>query len=305
MFLTQKIILITGASSGIGAAIALALDAAGAKVAIAARRKERLDELADRMHQPLVIPVDLHDENSAREMVRNVVSYFGRIDVLINNAASIIVAKSDAVKTEDMLGAFYTNLIAPIAATQEAIGFMLKQGGGQIINIGSPGFMMGIPFYAPYVCSKAALSAWTRTIQAEWAGTEIIVSEYFPGYIKTDSLPYSRLGDIDQDFLMAEKQNLMARLFTKPKSAEDIAQQIIQLIIKPKTLAYSGISVRVGAFISNIPSFRLGIAKQLAKNAREKKHLSVFSQPNENYPLPAADSQRHHHPSDNPKSGKT
>jgi NAD(P)-dependent dehydrogenase (short-subunit alcohol dehydrogenase family) len=275
--LSDKVILITGASSGIGAAIALALDGAGARVAIAARRKEKLEILSAKMQHPMVVAVDLMDEPATREMVRSVVACFGRIDILINNAASIIVAKSDTVKPDDLLTAIRTNLIAPIAATQEAIGFMRGQGHGHIINIGSPGFMMGIPFYAPYVCSKAAFSAWTRTIQAEWAGTEIVVSEYFPGYIKTDSPPESRLGAVEQDFLMAEHQNFLAGIFTKPKSPEDVARDIVKLIIKPKTLVYSDFSVKLGAFIANFPGFRLNIARQLAKNAREKKNLTVFT----------------------------
>jgi len=275
--LSQKVILVTGASSGIGAAIALALDAAGASVAMAARRKEKLDELATRMNRPLVIQVDLSNDLSAREMVRGVVARFGRIDVLINNAARIIVAQSDTVEPADLLTSFSTNLIAPVAATQEAILFMRGQGGGQIINIGSPGFMMGVPFYAPYVCSKAAFSAWTRTIQAEWAGTEIIVSEFFPGYIKIDSTPVSRVGDIDQDFLMAERSGFMTRVFTKPKTAEDVAKQIVNLVQKPKILTYSDLRVKIGAFVSNLPGFRLSIARQLAKNAREKKNLTIFT----------------------------
>jgi NAD(P)-dependent dehydrogenase (short-subunit alcohol dehydrogenase family) len=276
--LTQKVILITGASSGIGAAAALAFDNAGARVAIAARRKEKLDALAAQMHEPLVIPVDLSDEAQAREMVHKVAAHFGRIDILINNAASIIVSKSDVVSSKDLLVAFQTNLVAPAASTQEAIRYMRKQGGGHIVNIGSPGFMMGIPFYAPYVCSKAAFSAWTRTIQAEWAGTGIFVSEYFPGYIKTDSLPDSRLGMIEQDFLMADKQNFLAGLFTKPKSPVDVAAQLVKLVLKPKTLVYSDLSVKIGAIISNIPGFRLNIARQLAKNAREKQDLTVFTE---------------------------
>jgi NAD(P)-dependent dehydrogenase (short-subunit alcohol dehydrogenase family) len=275
--LSDRVILITGASSGIGAAAALAFDAAGANVAIAARRQEKLDALATRMHRPLVIQVDMSDESAAVAMVRKVIDNFGRIDVLVSNAASIIVSRSDAVSTEDLLMAFRTNLAGPVAATKEAIRHMRAQGGGHIINVGSPGFMMGIPFYAPYVCSKAAFSAWTRTIQAEWAGTGIVVSEYFPGYIKTDSLPDSRLGDVEQDFLMATGQNFLARLFTKPKTPETVARQLVQLILKPRILVFSGISVKIGAFISNIPGFRLNIASQLAKNAREKKNLSVFT----------------------------
>jgi NAD(P)-dependent dehydrogenase (short-subunit alcohol dehydrogenase family) len=277
--LENKVVLLTGASSGIGAATALALNAAGAKVVMAARRKDKLEALAARMNHPLVIKVDLCDESSAREMVRKSVAHYGRIDVLINNAASIIVARSDSVQPSDLLTAFTTNLLAPVTSTQEAIGQMRKQGGGHIINIGSPGFMMGIPFYAPYVCSKAAFSAWTRTIQAEWAGTEIQVSEYFPGYINTDSRPESRLGNVDQDFLMAKQQNILARIFTKAKSPEDVARHLVQLIIKPQPLVYSDISVKIGAFISNIPGFRLGIARQLAENAREKKNLTIFDAP--------------------------
>jgi len=276
--LKNKVILITGASSGIGSAAALAFDAAGATVAIAARRKEKLDELASGMKNALVIPVDLNGETEAREMIGKVIARFGRIDVLVNNAASIIVARSELVTAYDLLQAFRTNVIAAVAATQEALQFMQKQGAGHIINVGSPGFMMGIPFYAPYVCSKAALSAWTRTIQAEWTGSGIIVSEYFPGYIKTDSLPESRLGSVEQDFLMATGQNFIARMFTKPKTPEQVARQLVGLIIKPRTIMYSDIGVKIGAFISNISSFRLAISRQMADTARKKKNLATFTE---------------------------
>lgn len=276
--LTDKVVLITGASSGIGAETALAFNSAGAKVAIASRRKERLEKLASQMDDALVIAVDLADETAACEMVRKVVDHFGRIDILINNAANIIVSMADSVRSEDLLQAFRTNLTGPVAATQEAVKFMREQGGGHIINIGSPGFMMGIPLYAPYVCSKAAFSAWTRTIQAEWSGTEIFVSEYFPGYIKTDSRPDSRIGEVDQDLLMEEKQNFMAALFTKPKTPKDVALQLVKLAMYPSSLVYSGFSVHLGAWISNISGFRLSIAKQMAKTARKKKNLTIFTE---------------------------
>ncbi|MEI6435351.1 MAG: SDR family oxidoreductase [Bacteroidota bacterium] len=276
--LSQKIILITGASSGIGAAAAIAFSAAGAKVAIAARRKEKLNEVAGKMRDALVLTVDMSDENAAIKMVNDVVRKFGRIDVLVNNAASIIVSPSETVATDDLLKAFRTNLIGPVAATKEAVLQMRRQGGGHIINIGSPGFMMGIPFYAPYVCSKAAFSAWTRTIQAEWAGSEIVVSEFYPGYISTESLAESRLGAVEQDFLMNPDPNFIARLFTKPGTPEGVARQLVKLILKPKTLVYSDISVKIGAFLSNIPGFRLAISRQMAETARRKKNLPIFGE---------------------------
>ena len=266
-----KVVLITGASSGIGAATVLAFDKAGAWVVMAARRREKLEQLAITMHDPLILQVDISIEAEARRMVRETISHFGRIDVLINDAALIIVTPAENVSSEDLISAFYTNLLGPVAATQEAVIQMKKQGGGQIINVGSPGFMMGIPFYSPYVCSKAAFCAWTRTIQAEWAGSEIIVSEYFPGYILTDSKPESRIGEVEQNLLMSPNQNWLSRKFIKPKTPEDVAVQLIGLVRKPKPLVYSSGSVRLGAFISNFSRFRLSLATQMARTARGKK----------------------------------
>ncbi|MFH1161527.1 MAG: SDR family oxidoreductase [bacterium] len=270
MYIRDKIILITGASSGIGAAAALAFERAGARVALAARRKDKLDELAEKMTGAFVIRVDMHDELQAKQMVRDVIAHFGRLDVLVNNAACIIVSPAETVSSADLLKTIQTNLIGAVAATQEAVSLSKDHGGLHIINIGSPGFMMGIPFYAPYVCSKAAFSAWTRTIQAEWTGSGIIVSEYFPGYILTDSKPESRIGEVSQDFLMSRKQNWLTRKFTKPRTPEDVADQLIRLILKPKPIMYSDPSVRLGAFISNFSGFRLNLACQMARTGREK-----------------------------------
>ncbi|MCX6285786.1 MAG: SDR family NAD(P)-dependent oxidoreductase [Bacteroidetes bacterium] len=278
MDLRDKVVIITGASAGIGRATALAFNRSGAKIVLVARRAEILREIASTMHDPLVLHADLSKEEDCRMVIMQTISRFGRIDILINNAASIIVSPSEKVNRDDLIQAFTTNLLGPVTATQAVIPHMISQGGGHIINVGSPGFMMGIPYYSPYVCSKAAFSAWTRTIQAEWEGSCIRVSEYFPGYIKTNSKPESRLGDVEQDFLMNSKQNLMTRLFAKPKDPDDVAQQLVALAIKPKTLAYSDFSTRIGAFISNISPFRLAIASQMARTARNKKNLQMFNQ---------------------------
>ena len=229
------------------------------------------------MNNTLVITADLSKEEDCLGMIEQTISRFQRIDILINNAASIIVSPSESVSREDLLRAFRTNLLGPVTATQAVIPHMLRQGGGHIINIGSPGFMMGIPFYSPYVCSKAAFSAWTRTIQSEWKGSKIRVSEYFPGYIRTDSKPESRLGEVEQDFLMNNNQNFITRMFAKPKNPDDVARQLVELAINPKILVYTDFSTRIGAFISNISSFRLSIAAQMARTARNKKNLQMFN----------------------------
>jgi len=275
--LDNKIVIITGASGGIGQATAKAFSNSGARVVLVARRLEILEELALKMKNAFVIQADLSEEEDCRKMIDLTLSHYGRIDILINNAASIIVSSSESVSRKDLLRAFNTNLLGPVTATQEVIPHMLKQGGGHIINIGSPGFMMGIPYYSPYVCSKAAFSAWTRTIQSEWKGSRIMVSEYFPGYIKTDSKPDSRMGDVDQDLLMNTEQNLITRLFAKPQDPDDVARQLVKLAIKPRILVYSDFSTRIGAFISNISSFRLSIAAQMAATVRRKKNLQIFN----------------------------
>lgn len=273
----NKIVIITGASGGIGQATAKAFSHAGARVVLVARRRELLEELALKLKDAYVIQADLSLEEDCRKMIDLTISHYGRIDILINNAASIIVSSSETVGRKDLLGAFTTNLLGPVTATQEVIPHMLKQGGGHIINIGSPGFMMGIPYYSPYVCSKAAFSAWTRTIQSEWKGSNIIVSEYFPGYIKTDSKPESRMGDIEQDLLMNNEQNFITRLFAKPQDPNDVAKQLVKLALKPAILVYSDFSTKIGAFISNISSFRLSIAAQMAATVRKKMNLQIFN----------------------------
>jgi NAD(P)-dependent dehydrogenase (short-subunit alcohol dehydrogenase family) len=278
MKIKGKVVLITGASSGIGKAAALAFHKAGAKVAIAARRMDKLEEVSRKMREVLVLKTDISDEKQARLMVDKTVQYFGKIDILINNAAAIIVSRSDRVKSEDLIRAFKTNLVGPVTATNQAVKYMKDKGFGHIINIGSPGFMIGIPFYAPYVCSKASLSAWTRTIQAEWAGSGIMVSEYFPGYIKTESLPESRLGTVDQDLIMDTKQNLLSRLFIKPKTAEDVSAQLVKLAQEPKIIVCSDPFVRLGSFLSNFPFIRLSIARGMARNARVKLGISIFGE---------------------------
>jgi NAD(P)-dependent dehydrogenase (short-subunit alcohol dehydrogenase family) len=266
----NKIVLVTGASGGIGEAIALAFGREGAKVVLVSRRKEKLAAVASRLQDAFVIQADLENPSEAVRMIEETVMRYGRLDILINNAASIIVARSEDVQPEDLMKSYRVNLITPVVASQCALKYFRGQGNGHIINIGSPGFMMGIPFYSPYVCSKAALSAWTRTIQAEWAGTGIHISEYFPGYIKTDSRPESRIGEVEQDFLMAEKQNFLTRVFAKPKTAENVAKDILKLALKPRLLMHSGTGVKIGSFISNMPSFRLSIARQMAETARRK-----------------------------------
>ncbi len=271
MEIKNTVILITGASSGIGRALALRFDREGALVALAARRKELLESAAAEMKNALVLPTDLSDEKKARAMVKQTVEKWGRIDVLINNAAAIMVSPTDAIHPEDMAASLKINLLGPMAAANEAAGYMKEQGYGHIINVGSPSFMMGLPFYGPYVISKGAVSAWTRTLQAEWHGSGIVVTEYFPGYIKTDSPSWSRqYGSLPQDLVLKKEKGLMDRLFIRAKSTEAVADQFVRLVRKPKPVKHSGFMVALGTFLALFPGIRRSIAMGIGENVMSR-----------------------------------
>lgn len=270
MKLEGKIVLITGASTGIGREAAIEFDRAGARVVIAARRKELLDELASHLREPLVLKTDLADEKQARAMVDKTVKHFGRIDILINNAATSIVESSDRISREDLLRAFTVNLLGPVTASQQAYIHMKKQGRGHIINVGTPGFMIGVPFYTPYACSKGAFSAWTRTIQGEWAEAGIIVSEYFPGYTETGAVAESAYGPIPMDLVMNKGKGFLARYFSGARNGNDVAKDLVKLAMKPRPLMFSTFMERLAGFVANIPAIRVPVVKRMAVTARKK-----------------------------------
>ena len=124
----------------------------------------------------LVVPTDLSDEKEAKAMIDKTFEHFGRIDVLINNAATIRMSRADSLDPELLRKAFNINVIGAVVATNRAVEYMRK-GGGHIINIGSPGFLIGLPFLGPYAITKAAFMGWTRTMQSEWADTNIFVTD--------------------------------------------------------------------------------------------------------------------------------
>jgi NAD(P)-dependent dehydrogenase (short-subunit alcohol dehydrogenase family) len=156
--------------------------------------------------------------------------------------------------------------LGPLATIREALLVMRHAKGGVIINIGSPGFMIGIPYYLPYVTSKAAFSALTRTLQAEINEKNIHICEFFPAYVKTPNKPESRVGEVSQDLIMAEQSNA----FTRPQEPETIGRQLVRLALRPKTLTYSSFSAHMGVYFSQISSFRLKLARGMAFNARNK-----------------------------------
>ncbi|MGC1770981.1 MAG: 3-oxoacyl-[acyl-carrier-protein] reductase [Candidatus Acidiferrales bacterium] len=187
--LTNKIALVTGASQGIGRVTALALVAAGAKVAVAARNTEKLSTLVTEIESTggtaLAVPMDVADAAQVKTGFQQTLAKFGKLDILVNNAAITRDTLALRMKLEDWDAVLRTNLTGAHLCIQQALGAMLKQRSGRIINISSVVAETGNAGQANYVASKAGLIGLTRAIAVEVASRSITVNAVAPGFIET------------------------------------------------------------------------------------------------------------------------
>ena len=188
--LENRIALVTGASSGIGEATAIALAEAGARVAIAARRKDRLDALALKLAKlgadPLVLPADLLDEHEAQRIVADTEAHFGRLDILVNNAGVMYlepVAEADLGRWRRMLE---LNVLSLIASTQAALRGMRERGSGDIVNISSTAGRFANPNGAAYSATKFGVVAFSEALRREVYKDRVRVSIVEPGLVATE-----------------------------------------------------------------------------------------------------------------------
>jgi 3-oxoacyl-[acyl-carrier protein] reductase len=187
--LKDKVALVTGASQGIGRATSLALAEAGAKVAIAARNTEKLASLAAEIAaaggEALSVPMDVADAAQVKTGFQQLLAKFGKLDILVNNAAITRDTLALRMKLEDWDAVLRTNLTGAHLCIQQALGAMLKQRAGRIINITSVVAETGNAGQANYVASKAGLIGLTRAIAVEVASRNITVNAIAPGFIAT------------------------------------------------------------------------------------------------------------------------
>lgn len=187
--LKDKVGLVTGASQGIGRATSLALVGAGAKVAVAARSADKLASLVKEIQaaggEALAVPMDVADAAQVRTGFQQVLAKFGRLDILVNNAAITRDTLALRMKLEDWEAVLRTNLTGAHLCAQQALGAMLKQRSGRIINITSVVAETGNAGQANYVASKAGLIGLTRALAIEVASRGITVNAVAPGFITT------------------------------------------------------------------------------------------------------------------------
>lgn len=186
MSLKNKVIIITGASSGIGSMVAKHLATLGANLVLAARGEKKLRELSQSLPSSLAVPTDVTKPGDAKRMVDQTLAKLGRIDVLINCAAQAMFATVENIPVDQYRELLELNVIAPLNLMQLVIPHMRTQGGGTILNISSLSSKKFIPNIAGYASTKYALNALSLTARAELAKDNIVVSIILPGIVASD-----------------------------------------------------------------------------------------------------------------------
>jgi 3-oxoacyl-[acyl-carrier protein] reductase len=187
--LKDKVALVTGASQGIGWDIAQALVVAGAKVAVVARTEEKLallvGEIATAGGEAIAIKMDVADAEQVKSGFKQVIDKFGRLDILVNNAAITRDGLAVRMKPDDWDAVIRTNLTGAHLCIQQALGTMMRARAGRIINVSSVVAQMGNAGQANYVAAKAGLIGLTKAIAMEIASRNITVNAVAPGFIET------------------------------------------------------------------------------------------------------------------------
>ncbi|MDX2211991.1 MAG: SDR family NAD(P)-dependent oxidoreductase [Oculatellaceae cyanobacterium bins.114] len=239
--LTDKVAIVTGASSGIGEATALALAAEGATVAIAARRSDRLEVLARRITdmkgQVLSITADIADEAQVNNMVRQTHAKFGRVDILVNNAGVMLLGPIDGANTEDWRRMINLNVLGLMYATHAVLPLMKTQGIGHIVNISSVAGRVANANTGVYNASKWAVGAFSESLRKEVYQNNIRVTIIEPGLVATE-LPQHITNTTAKENAMGFYGSL------KNLESEDIAAAIVYAVTQPPHVNVNEILIR-------------------------------------------------------------
>lgn len=195
--LKDRVVLLTGASRGIGPLIAEALARRGAALALTARSIEGLLGTADRVRElgadTYLVPADVGVPSQREELVASVQNHYGRIDVLVNNAGIETEGAYADLSWPSVVENVEVNLLAPMALVHLVLPGMLVRGTGHIVNIASIAAKSGAPYAATYSGAKAALAEWTRSLRLELRDTGVRLSTIFPGYVREVGM-FARFG---------------------------------------------------------------------------------------------------------------
>ena len=208
--LENKVALITGATGGIGKAIAETFANAGAKVVLTGRNKEKLEELKKQIKNSFIIPCDLSTKDSTKELIKETLNIAGKLDILINNAGITKDTLCIRMKDEDWQEVIDVNLSTTFKLGRDSIMPMIKNKFGRIINITSVVGCTGNGGQTNYAASKAGIIGFSKSMAIEVASRNITINSIAPGFIKTamtdvlpeeiknsllDTIPIKRFGE--------------------------------------------------------------------------------------------------------------
>jgi NADP-dependent 3-hydroxy acid dehydrogenase YdfG len=229
------IAVITGASSGIGAATAIALGRQGYQIVVGARRVERLERVAG--EEGLALPLDVTDEASVKRFVREIAKRFGRVDVLVNNAGGALgLNPIGQAIDEEWIRMWQTNVLGLMWMTRACLPLLRKAKHAHIVNIGSIAGFETYPGGAGYTAAKHAVRAITKTLRLELNGEPIRVTEINPGLVETEFSLVRFHGD--------RKAARVPYAGIKPLTAEDIADCILFAVSRPPHVDIDEIVIR-------------------------------------------------------------
>ncbi len=195
MDLTNKIVVITGASSGIGEASAIQFAKKGAHIVLVSRREEKLLEVKKKISKfnvkTLVCTCDVSQKSQVKQMSKNVLDTFGRIDVLVNNAGFVIYGKVNELTIEEIESQMYTNYLGMVYCTKNFLPVMLEQNFGHIVNVASVGASFGVPGIAAYCATKYAMLGFSEGLKHELHGTKVGVTVVSPIMVRTNLFEHS------------------------------------------------------------------------------------------------------------------
>ena len=182
------IVVVTGASSGLGAQLARALVGAGARPVLAARRAERLAELKDELGDVDTVVCDITSEEDRERLVAETMARHGRLDGLVNNAGIEAAGPASRTEPDEFRNVLETNLVAPFALARHAAKAMRANGGGSIVNVASIMALRSVDELpdAAYVASKAGLIGLTRELASQWGRHSVRVNAVAPGFFPSE-----------------------------------------------------------------------------------------------------------------------
>ena len=237
--LAGRVAVVTGASSGIGEATATALSRAGATVALAARRRDRLDALADRLDGPSSVhEVDLTDEAAARGFIAAAHAEHGALQILVNNAGLMLLGGVDGADVSEWRRMLEVNLWALLVCTHAALPLIAEGGGGDIVNVSSVAGRRADAGAAVYNMTKFGVHGFSEALRQEALHSGIRVTTVAPGFVETELQGHNR-NPVVRRAMERQREEIGEVL-----GADDIADAVLYAVSRPAHVCVNEVIVR-------------------------------------------------------------